>query len=467
MPTTPPHPRRWKALALLGVAQLMLILDITVVAIAMPQMGAELGMGREALTWVMSAYTLAFGGLLLTGGRLADLVGPRRIVMIGLALFTAASLAAGLVDSGTLVIVARVAQGIGAALMSPAALSVIVRLFQGDELNKALGIWSALGGVGAAVGVLVGGLLTAGPGWAWVFLVNVPVGVVVLVALPAVLPRLPAGAAGARLDLVGALFGTLAFGSLIFACIDAGSAGLVSTRPLAALAVSVLLFLALAGWLRGRPQPLVDPALVGRRPVLAGSMVLLVGTGLMVSVFFLGTFFLQGAAGHNALTTGLLFLPVALATMVGAQTAGRAIGPLGARAVGVAGLVLAAAGLSLAATGSSTSLVVTATSIGSAGLGALFVVASVTVLSSVAPHEAGVASGLLSTFHELGASLGAALMSSVAASGLLLGVTAGFQRGYAVAAGIALASAVIAGFLLPGRPAPAEDVIPEWDDVTT
>lgn len=451
------HPRRWGALALLGIAQFMLILDITVVAIAMPQLGADLGMGRDALTWVMSAYTLAFGGLMLTGGRLADIVGPRRIVLLGLAVFTLASLGAGLAATGTLVVAARVAQGIGAALMSPAALSAVVRLFEGEELHRALGLWSALGGVGAAVGVLVGGVLTAGPGWPWVFLVNVPVGAALLIALPLLLPPLPAAASGARLDLVGAALVTVAFGSLIFACIDAGNAGLIAPRPLGALAVSLAFFLGLAIWLRDRPGALVDPALVARRPVLAGSLVLLVGTGLMVAVFFLGTFFLQAAAGHDALTTGLLFLPVALATMAGAQTAGRSIGRLGVRAVAVGGLLVAGAGLTVAALGSGTTATVVATSVGSAGLGALFVVASVTVLSSVAHHEAGIASGLLSSFHELGASLGAALMSGVVAASLTAGTAPGFQRGYAVAAGVAAAGVALVWLLFPGRPTPEPD----------
>ena len=459
-PTHQPYPRRWAALALVGVAQFMLILDITVVAIAMPQLGADLGMSRDALTWVMSAYTLTFGGLMLTGGRLADVVGPRRIVLIGLAIFTVASLAAGLADNAALVLAARVAQGVGAALMSPAALSTVVRLFAGEELNRALGIWSALGGVGAAVGVLVGGVLTAGPGWPWVFLVNVPIGAVILIVLPAVLPALPPLSAWARLDLVGALLGTLAFGSVIFACIDAGNTGIASPRPLGALAVSLLLFLALGAWLRRHPQPLVDPALVARRPVLAGSIVLFVGTGLMVAVFFLGTFYLQAAAGYDALTTGLLFLPVAVATMGGAQTAGRAIGPLGVRTVAVIGLLLAGAGLAVAALGSGTTTVMVATSVGSAGLGALFVVASVTVLSSVAHAEAGIASGLLSSFHELGAALGAALMSGVAAASLTGTTAVGFQRGYAVAAGIALVAAVLAWVLLRPSAPPQEDTTP-------
>ena len=448
-PVTSPHPMRWRALGLLAVANLMLILDVTVVAVAMPQLGAELGMSRDALTWVMSGYTLAFGGLMLTGGRLADLVGPRRIVLTGLGLFTLASLVAGLATGPGMIITARVGQGVGAALMSPAALSLVVRLFDGEERNRALGIWSALGGVGAALGVLLGGLITAGPGWEWVFLVNLPVGAVVLVALPRVLPSMPAPTTGGRLDLVGAALVTAASGLLIYAFIDAGDSGWTSPRFLALLALSLVLYLSLAVWLNRATHPLVDPRLVARPPVLAGAFLLFVGTAIMVAVFFLGTFFLQEAAGHGPLTTGLLFLPVAVATMIGAQLAGRTIGRLGARSLAVSGLLIAAAGL-LAAAGSTATTVI-AVSLASAGLGALFVVASATALGSVEHHQAGVASGLLSTFHELGASLGAAVMSGVAAASLTAGGMAGFRRGYAVAAGIALASAVISWFLFGER----------------
>ncbi|HEX5967239.1 MAG TPA: MFS transporter [Intrasporangium sp.] len=446
-PATSPHPRRWRALGLLAVANLMLILDVTVVAVALPQLGADLGMSRDALTWVMSGYTLAFGGLMLTGGRLADLFGPRRIVVTGLGLFTFASLLAGLANGPGMIIAARVGQGLGAALMSPAALSLVVRLFDGEERNRALGIWSALGGVGAALGVLLGGLITAGPGWEWVFLVNLPVGAVVLVALPRVLPPMPAPATGGRLDLVGAALVTAASGLLIYAFIDAGDSGWGSSRLFALLSLTLLLFLGLARWLSRATHALVDPKLVVRRPVIAGAFVLFVGTAIMVAVFFLGTFFLQEAAGHGPLTTGLLFLPVAVATMTGAQLAGRAIGRLGARTLAVTGLLVAAAGLLGAAIGDNTATTVAAVSLASAGLGALFVVASATALGSVEQHEAGVASGLLSTFHELGASLGAAVMSGVAAASLTAGSTDGFRRGYTAAAAIALASAVISWFL--------------------
>lgn len=175
--------RRWRVLWLLGIAQLMLIVDVTVVAIALPDMQADLGLDRAGTAWVASIYALAFGGLMLLGGKAADVLGPRRVVVAGLALFVAASLVAGFSGSGEVLLVARALQGVGAAVMSPAALSVIVRTFTGAELNRALGVWSALGGAGAALGVLLGGVLSAGPGWPWIFFINVPVGVVLLAGL--------------------------------------------------------------------------------------------------------------------------------------------------------------------------------------------------------------------------------------------------------------------------------------------
>src|SRR5262245_37130181 len=220
--------RRWWLLGVLGIAQLMLILDVTVVAVALPNIGEDLGLGREALTWVVSGYTLAFGGLLLLGGRIVDLVGARYVVLTGLAVFTAASLMAGLADSAALLLGGRLAQGVGAAMLSPAALSLVVTTFQGEERNKALGIWSALGGGGAALGVLLGGLLTAGPGWSWIFYVNVAVGLVLLFTLRFQLPAQAAPATRVALDVSGAALATAATATLIYALIRAGDHGWVT-----------------------------------------------------------------------------------------------------------------------------------------------------------------------------------------------------------------------------------------------
>lgn len=445
-----PDPRRWSTLALLGIAQLMLIVDVTVVAIALPHMGADLGLDREATTWVVSAYTLAFGGLMLLGGRAADLVGTRAVVLTGLGVFTVASLVSGLAETPELLIAGRVTQGLGAALLSPAALSAVLHLFEGEERNRALGIWSALGGGGAALGVLLGGVLTAGPGWPWVFFVNVPIGVVVAVALTRRLPRAAARSASG-LDVVGAALVTAATGTGIYALIGAGDRGWADGTTLLLLAGAAVLYLLFGLRQRTAPAPLMDLALLARRPVAAGTFLVVTATALMVAGFFLGTFYLQHHAGKDALLTGVLFLPIALATMAGATVGGHLLTRTGARALAVTGFVVAALGLSVPAILDGSAAVVVGIGGGALGLGVLFVAASATALGQVAPQEAGIASGIVSTFHEFGASLGAAVISSVAAASLAGSTTAGFSDGFTLAAVVAAASALVSLVLVPGR----------------
>ncbi|MEU3795267.1 MFS transporter [Streptomyces fructofermentans] len=449
-----PHPLRWPILGLLGLAQLMLILDITVVAIALPRMGAELDLDRAALTWVVSGYALTFGSLMLLGGRAADLFGAKRVALTGLTVFTAASLTAGLADGAPLLLSARTAQGAGAAMLSPAALSLVVRLFEGDERNRALGIWSALGGGGAALGVLLGGLITAGPGWTWVFFVNVPVGLTVLIALARILPDLPQAASGS-LDVPGAALVAAATGALIYALIRVGDHGWLDGATLTLLAVAAAAYTAFTAWQKRAATPLMDLGLLARRPVLAGIFVIAVATALMVGVFFLGSFYLQTHQGHSALTTGVLFLPVALVTMAAATAAGHVIARVGGRALAAVSLAVAAAGFLVPVLWSGTVAMVTGVSIAAAGLGALFVVASATALATVAPHEAGVTSGIVSTFHEFGASVGAAAVSSAAAASIATRTGAptgsGFDDAFLVATGIATVSGLLALRLLPAK----------------
>ncbi|TDB82989.1 MFS transporter [Actinomadura sp. KC216] len=446
------HPLRWRILGFLGVAQLMLILDVTVVAIALPHIETDLGLGRQAVTWTVSAYTLAFGGLMLIGGRAADLFGAKRTVLAGLLLFTAASLVTGLAGGAGLLLGGRIAQGVGAALMSPAALSFVVRLFDGDERNKALGVWSALGGGGAALGVLLGGALTAGPGWPWVFYVNVPIGLVILAALARMLPGQAVAVPRPRLDVLGALLVTASSGSLIYAFIRAGDHGWVTA------ATGALVLLAAAGYVafvirqKTAASPMMDVALLARRPVATGTFLILMATALMIAVFFLGTFYFQHAEDFGALRTGLLFLPVAVATMLGANLTGRAIARAGARPLAVAGLLLAAIGMAVPALSMNPATVVAGTAVAGAGTGAMFVVASATALGQVAPHESGIASGIVSTFHEFGASIGAAVISSVAAASLVGDTLDGFTDGFVLAAVAAAAGALAAAVLTPGRP---------------
>lgn len=447
--TRTPNPRRWRILGFAAIAQLMLILDVTVVAIALPHVGADLELSRETLTWVVSGYTLAFGGLLLLGGRAADKFGARRLILLGLALFTAASLTAGLAAAGPVLLAARVAQGVAAALLSPAALSLVVTIFDGDERNKALGIWSALGGGGAALGVLLGGLLTAGPGWEWVFFINVPVGVILLGLLRVNLPTELNTGSGGKLDVASAALVTAATGSLIYALIGAGDRGWTSATTLILVGVAAVLYVAFVVRQRRASTPLMDVRLLTRRPVATGTVFVLVATALMITLFFLGTFYLQEYRGYSALATGLLFLPAALATMISATAAGRVIGRTGPRTLGVLGLLVAASGLAIPALWDSTLATVIGITLAGAGTGVAFVVASATALGQIAPHEAGIASGIVSTFHEFGASLGAAVASSAAAASIA-GISAdGFTRGFTTGAIVAMVAAVVVIFITP------------------
>ncbi|MFA1540312.1 MFS transporter [Actinomadura monticuli] len=445
------HPLRWRILGVLGVAQLMLILDVTVVAIALPNIETDLDLGRQAVTWTVSAYTLTFGGLMLIGGRAADLVGAKRVVLAGLLIFTAASLATGLAGSAAVLLGGRVAQGLGAALLSPAALSLVVSLFDGDERNKALGVWSALGGGGAALGVLLGGALTAGPGWPWVFYVNVPIGVVIIAALARMLPDRRAAAPRPSLDVLGALLVTASSGSLIYAFVRAGDGGWLTA------ATGVLILLAALGYLafvvrqRTARSPMMDLSLLVRRPVATGTFLILMATALMIAVFFLGTFYFQHAEDYGALRTGLLFLPVAVATMFGADLTGRTIAKAGPRLLAVSGLLTAAVGMALPALVLNPVTAVIGTAIAGAGTGAMFVVASATALGQVAPHESGIASGIVSTFHEFGASIGAAVISSVAAASITGDTLDGFTDGFVLAAIAAAVGALAAAALTPPR----------------
>jgi EmrB/QacA subfamily drug resistance transporter len=406
-------------LGLLAVAQFMLILDVTVVAIALPHIGADLELERSTLTWVVSAYTLMFGGLMLLGGRAADLFGSRKVVLIGLLVFTAASLATGLANGSELLIGGRIAQGIGAAMLSPAALSTVTKVFQGEELNKALGIWSALGGGGAAIGVLLGGVLTAGPGWQWVFYVNVPIGVIVFVLLLRVLPADRIVAGRGRLDIPGAILVTAGTGTAIYALINAGDRGWLSAATLGTLAGSIVLYAAFAWLQRVVRSPLMNLRILTRRPVAAGTFLILIATASMIALFFLGSFYLQHYKQYGAMRSGLLFLPVAVATIVGAQVAGQLIGRIGPRTVASAGLAIAAAGTAVPAIWDGSVTLVIGMTIAAAGLGPGFVAASTTALAQIDYTEAGLASGLLSTFHEFGAALGAAVVSSIAAASLV------------------------------------------------
>lgn len=454
----PSDPRRWTSLVLLCLAQLMLIVDITVVQVALPSIGEELDLGREALTWVVTAYTLVFGGLMVFGGRLADAFGVRRTLLAGLVLFTAASLMCGLAPNGVMLIVGRAAQGVGAALMSPSALSIVTTTFAGAERNRALGVWAAIGGTGAAIGVLVSGLLTAGPGWEWVFIVNVPIGVLVAVAVPAIVRADRVRVERQRVDVPGALVVTLATGLLIYGLVNAGDGGwgAVGTLvPVVAAVVGYGVFVLVESRVAA---PLMRPATMARRPVVSGTFLMLVATGLLLGLFFLTSLYFQRVNGFSALKTGLLFLPVAVAITIGAQLGAHLIGKIGGRPVAVVSFLLTAAGAwwlsQLSVGGNLYTEVLPGFLLAALGIGPVFVTATTTTLANVPHDEAGVASGVVNTFHELGGSIGVAVVSTVAATSIAsTSDISGFADAYLVCGIAAAAAALIAVALVPpGRP---------------
>ena len=452
-PDTRPHvPSRWGSLALLASAQLMLVLDITVVTVALPDIGAALHLQRSELPWVMTIYTLFFGGLMLLGGRIADLFGARRMTLAGLALFTASSLLCALSHHAAMLLAGRSLQGVGAALMSPAALATVMTLFTGPSRGRALGVWSALAGAGSALGVILGGVLTSEAGWRWVFAINVPIGAALLIAIPLATPSRHRPEAMERsLDIPGAVLVTAGTGAAIYGLINAGSHGWAAASTMLPLVLTVAIWAAFAIIERRARRPLLTIGLLRRRAVLAGSFLMLAATGLLVGGFFMASFALQHAHHYTALHVGLAFLPVAAATTAGAQTGSRALTHVNARIVAVTGLALAAAGYAIAAHWTQPALMVTGLSIASLGIGATFVTAFTASLTDAAPAEAGLRSALVNTFHELGGAAGVAVLSSAAGAGLITAHLArhDFARAFTVGAAAAAVSVAIAAALVP------------------
>lgn len=448
----------WPALVVLCLAQFVAVLDVSVVNVALPSIGGSLNLSGDSLPWVITAYTVAFGGLLILGGQVADGVGRRNTFQLGLAVFTLASLGAGLSGNGAQLLTARVAQGVGAALLSPSALSILTTEFTGRSRNRALGVWAAIGAAGAAVGVVVGGALTSGPGWEWAFYVNVPVGALVFAAVPAVVPSRPR-TPGTRLDLPGALTGTGTVAFLIYGLVKAGDKGWGSAAALVPIAVAVLLAAAFLLVESRVSHPLVPLQLV-RRPPLPGAVgTMVLATAALLGTYYLTSIYLQHAEHYTALHAGLVFLPVAFATAVGAHLASEQVGRIGPRPTAFGGLLLAAAGLGLMAWkgigGGVWSTLMPGFLIAAVGIGATFVTATTSGLSSVDTEHAGVASGVFNTGHEVGGSLGIAVVSAVAATSVAA-MTApsltGFRHAFWVLAAGAAVLAAAATVLLPKGP---------------
>jgi EmrB/QacA subfamily drug resistance transporter len=451
-------PRRWKALAVLAVAQFMVVLDASIVNVALPSIQTDLGFSESGLQWVVNAYTLMFGGFLLLGGRAADLFGRRRVFIVGLLVFSVASLVGGFATTDGQLIVARGVQGLGAAIVSPAALSIVTTTFtEGAERNKALGIWGALAGAGGAVGVLMGGMLTEWAGWEWVLFVNVPIGVAAALAAPRFV-RESRTHERTSMDVAGAVSVTAGLVVLVYALVDANDAGWGSTQTVGLLALSVALIAAFVAIELRTKHPIMPLTIFRNRNVAsADAVALLVGASLF-SMFFFISLYLQQVLGDSALEAGLSYLPLAVSIILSAGAASQLVTKVGPKPVLVSGLVLTTIGLLLftqiSADGSYLGDVLVPSVIVAVGLGLSFVSLTIVAVSGVTDHDAGMASGLLNTAQQVGGALGLAVLSSIATSKIAgardpASLTDGFQSAFAVGAGFAALGVVLALLAVP------------------
>jgi EmrB/QacA subfamily drug resistance transporter len=414
-----PDPRRWWALALLCGAFFMVILDATIVLVALPSIGADLGFSEQGLQWVLSAYALTFGGLLLLGGRAADLLGRRRLFMAGVLFFTAASLVCGLAWSPAALLAARVVQGVGAAIMTPTALSIIATTFpDGSERNKALGIWGALGGIGATAAWLIGGPLVDGPGWEWIFFINIPLGLAALALSPVLLRESRATVAKRSYDPAGALTSTGALVLLVYALVEAPDTGWRDVRTILLLAGSAVLLAAFALIESRHAAPLVPLRFLRSRTLVGANAVMLLTGTLAVGMPFVLTLYAQQVLGYSALKFGVGSVVLAVAVTAGAIVAQAAVLKVGIRPVAAAGMALMGAGSLLltqvSVSGSYFGDIFFGLLVFGPGVGLAFVTATVAALAGVAEHESGLASGLSNTALQIGAAIGVAIATTVA-----------------------------------------------------
>jgi EmrB/QacA subfamily drug resistance transporter len=463
--------RRWIALAVLAMADFMVILDASIVNVALPSIGRALGLSQGGLSWVVNAYVLTFGGFLLLGGRLADLLGRRRMFMASLTVFSVASLAGGLAPSGPALVAARAVQGLAAAVLAAAALSLVTATFaEGPERNRAMGIWGAVAGSGAAAGVLLGGVLTTSLGWRWTLFVNVPIGVACAAAAPHLIAESRAPGQGQGFDLAGAATVTAGLGALVYGLVGASSAGWSSPRTIGSLAAAAVLLGAFVV-IEQRARAPLFPFSIFRHPVLRAANVIMLPTGAaLLSLFFVLSLYEQQVLRYSALDAGLSQLPLAVTIIAAAGLASRLTSRAGLKPTLLAGLVLFASGLAWLAQVTNTSTF-TADILGpslliGAGLGLSFVALTIGSVTGTAPSEAGLASGLINSSQQVGGALGLAIAATIATAqttrSLAAGqapaaaLTAGFRLAFLAAAALAALAAVIAPTLTRnGDPPPA------------
>ncbi len=466
---SPRGSRKGLVLILLAAAQFVVVLDASIVTIALPSIGADLGFSQDNLSWVLNAYLLAFGGFLLLGGRMADLLGRRRVFVAGLVVFAVASLFCGLSESDAWLIAARAGQGFGAALLSPAALSIILTVFsEGPERNKALGVWGAVAGLGGAAGVLLGGVLTDTIGWEWVFYINIPIAVVVVAGTLALVPEGLSQETNRSFDLGGALSITGGLSLLVFAIVEAADVGWSSARTIVTLALSALLIGAFITIERRARSPLVRLGIFRLRTVTGANILAFAAVSALFAFFFFASLFMQQVLEYSPIKAGLAFLPMALGFVVVAGIASQLVNKLGFKPVLVVGLVILAGGLAWFSrvTVDSTYLanMLGPFLVGAIGGATALVAITIAAVTGVEDREAGLGSGLLNTSQQVGGALGIAILATISVSrtndalaaagddsaALPAALTDGFTAAFLAGAIIALAGAAVALVLLPG-----------------
>jgi EmrB/QacA subfamily drug resistance transporter len=468
--------RKWLALAVLAVAQFMVVLDVTIVNVALPAIQTDLGFSADGLQWVVNAYTLTFGGLLLLGGRASDLLGRRRVFLAGLALFGVASLAGGFAGSSGALVAVRAVQGIGAALLSPAALALLTVTFPaGRERNIALGVWGALAAIGGTLGVVAGGVLVDSLGWEWIFFVNVPVAALAIAAAPALVPESRRGVApGQGFDFAGAVLGTAGLLALVYGVIRTDAAGWGSPEVVGLFGTAVILLGAFVAVEARSADPLVPLRLFRMRGLSVSALALALNGATFLGMFFITALYLQQVHGDSALDAGAHFVPMGMAAIlsaiIGAQLvtrAGTRAAYIGGSAVGVVGLLL----LSRAGAGAGYATdILPGLIVFGLGLPLVGVSNQIAAVAEVPHEDAGAASGIVTTAFQVGGAVGLALVSTAATSrvtdAVASGMTqpdalaAGFQRGMLVAAGLAVLNLLVGAVRAP-RIKPAPELVAE------
>jgi EmrB/QacA subfamily drug resistance transporter len=432
--------RKWLALALLATVQFMVVLDIAIVNVALPSIQTDLGFSQENLQWVISAYALLFGGFLLLGGRAADLLGRRRLFVAGLVIFSVASLLSGFAWSDEALILARAFQGLGAAIITPAALSILMTTFsEGRERNAALGVWGAVGAFGAVAGVLLGGVLTDWLSWEWIFYINVPVGLAALALTPLLLTE-SRDAHVKSFDVPGAVLVTSGLITLVYGITQANDYGWGSVETIGLFVGAGVLLASFVGWELRAKEPLMPFTIFRIRTVAAANIAGLILGTVTFSMFLMLTLYMQQVLTYSPMKTGVAYLAVAGTAIVWSGVAAQLVNRVGVKPVIAAGMTLLAVGLlyftQVSVGGSYAGDLLPGFLIIAAGLGFSFVPISIAALAGVAPTEAGLASGLFNTSQQIGGALGIAALSAVASS----------TTNDAVASGTALPKALTDGF---------------------